>query len=109
MLQDVVSKWEKDKISVFYDIFVSRAQQKIVKKLLKNGGYTIIRRGIAGFGALIIADDPTQRLCEKLQHMKCVYHAWRLGGCNACFSFQSNILYLMNVIYLSEAVLAIYI
>ena len=83
--------------------------KKSSKNCLKNGGYTIIRRGIAGFGALIIADDPTQRLCEKLQHMKCVYHAWRLGGCNASFSFQSNILYLMNLVYISEVVLDIYI
>jgi hypothetical protein len=84
----------------------SKNRQKNAKK---NGGYTTIWRGIAGFGALIIADDPTKRLSEKLQHMKCVHHAWRLGGCNACFSFQSNILYLMNLIYISEAVLAIYI
>ena len=37
MLQDVVSICEKDKNTVFYDLFVSRAQQKIVKKLFKNG------------------------------------------------------------------------
>ena len=36
MLQDVVSICEKDKNIVFYDVFASRAQQKIVKQWLKN-------------------------------------------------------------------------
>ena len=36
MLQDVVSICEKDKNIVFYDVFASRAQQKIVKKMFKN-------------------------------------------------------------------------
>jgi len=37
MLQDVVSICGKDKNTVFCDVFASRAQQKIVKKLLRNG------------------------------------------------------------------------
>jgi len=41
MLQDVVSICEKDKNTVFYDVFASRAQQTIVKQLLKNGPTSI--------------------------------------------------------------------
>jgi len=37
LLQDVVSTCKNDKHTVFYDVFASRAQQKIVKTLLKNG------------------------------------------------------------------------
>jgi len=37
MLQDVVSWCEKDKHTVFYNVFASRAQQAIVKKWVKNG------------------------------------------------------------------------
>ena len=37
MLQDLISICEKDKNTVFCDVFVSRAQQKIVKTWLKNG------------------------------------------------------------------------
>jgi len=37
MLQDVVSMCQKDKNTVFYDVFASRRSKKIVKKLFKNG------------------------------------------------------------------------
>jgi hypothetical protein len=37
MLQDVASLSEMDKNIVFYDVFASRAQQTIVKKMFKNG------------------------------------------------------------------------
>ena len=41
MLQDVVPICEKDKSTEFYDILASRAQQKSVKQLLKNGPKSI--------------------------------------------------------------------
>jgi hypothetical protein len=37
MLRDVVSICEKDKGTVFYDVFASGVQQKIIKERLKNG------------------------------------------------------------------------
>ena len=46
ILQDVVPICEKDKSTEFYDIFASRAQQKSVKQLLKNGPKSISKSNL---------------------------------------------------------------
>ena len=46
MLQDVVPICEKDKSTEFYDILASRAQQKSVKQLLKNGPKSISKSNL---------------------------------------------------------------
>ena len=61
MLQDVVSICEKDKTIVFYDVFVTRAQQKSVQKVAQKRQHQL-PKATYNFSIFFPARDPQTRL-----------------------------------------------